>query len=88
MKRLQLFIFTITLLLFQWGTLDHQYHDHDMGEVCDYCISAKSLNDAVSNSVQTIVLNKHIQNPEVLLTSATFTTVSQYYAVRAPPRFS
>ena len=86
MKRLHLFILAITLLLSQWGTIDHVYHDHIAGEACDYCVSAKSFDHAVTSSFQTTALIQQTQRAEVLVQASTSKSVSRYYAVRAPPR--
>lgn len=86
MKNLHLIIFTITLLLSQWGAIDHVYHEHTAGEVCDYCVTAKSFDHAASNSGQTLSLTSQAQQSEMLLQAPTLKSVTRYYAVRAPPR--
>ncbi|MCW8900367.1 MAG: hypothetical protein OQK75_06230 [Gammaproteobacteria bacterium] len=86
MKRLHLIILTITLLLSQWGMIDHVYHDHIASDVCEYCVSAKSFDHAATSSVQSTAIIKQFQNPDVLAQASTAKTVSRYYAVRAPPR--
>lgn len=87
MKHLHLIVLTVTLLLSQWGTIDHVYQEHTAGEVCDFCISAKSLDHAVTSSSQSIALIKQMQRPEILAQASTSKSVTRYYAVRAPPRF-
>lgn len=87
MKRLHIITLAITLLLSQWGTIDHVYHEHTAGEVCDFCISAKSFDHAVTSSSQGIALIKQVQTPEILAQASTSKTVIRHYAVRAPPRF-
>lgn len=87
MKRLHIIALTITLLLSQWGTIDHVYHEHTAGEVCDFCISAKSFDHAVTSSSQDLALIKQVQSPEILAQASTSKTVIRHYAVRAPPRF-
>ena len=86
MKRLHLIILTLTLLLSQWGVIDHVYHEHVAGDVCDYCVSAKSFDHAVTSSFQTTALIFQTQRAEVLVQASTPKSVSRYYAVRAPPR--
>lgn len=76
----------ITLLLSQWGVIDHSFHEHVAGEVCDYCISAKSFDDAITSTEQKFVAHKANQNPVVLLKTADTKTTSYFYSVRAPPR--
>ena len=85
MKRLHFAIIMITLLLSQWGVIDHAFHEHEAGEVCDYCISAKPFDDAVTSSDVIVVPNKQTQTPAVLLKTAHSKTRNHFYSVRAPP---
>lgn len=87
MKHLHLIILTVTLLLSQWGTIDHVYHEHSAGEVCDYCVSTKSFDNAITSSVQTTAVFKQTQQAEILAQASTTRSITRYYAVRAPPRF-
>jgi len=77
----------ITLLLSQWGVIDHAFHEHIAGEVCDYCLSAKSFDDTIPALEQTVAPGVQSQNPEVLLQVVKSKTLSHYYSVRAPPQF-
>ena len=85
MKRLHLIIFTATLLLSQWGSIDHVYTHHAAGEVCDYCVSAKSFDHAVTSSFQNTDVIKQTQPPVVLAQVSIEKNASHYYATRAPP---
>ena len=87
MKSLHIIVLAFTLLLSQWGTIDHVYHEHTAGEVCDFCISAKSFDHAVTSSSQYLALIKQVQSPEILAQASTSKTVIRHYSVRAPPRF-
>lgn len=87
MKRLHLIIIMVTLLLSQWGMIDHAFHEHNAGEVCDYCITAKAVDDAVTSSEKIVVSDKQNQNPDVLLQASNFKTTRHFYSVRAPPQF-
>ena len=87
MKRLHLIILTVTLLLSQWGSIDHVYTHHTAGEVCDYCVSAKSFDHAVISSFQVTHVSKQNQTPVVLAQASIEKIASRYYATRAPPRF-
>ena len=87
MKLIHLIILTVTLLLSQWGTIDHVYHEHTAGEVCDYCVSAKSFDHAVTSSVQTTTVFKQTQQANMLAQASTSQSVTRYYSARAPPRF-
>ena len=86
MKHLHLIVLTVTLLLSQWGTIDHVYHEHIAGDVCDYCVSAKSFDHAATSSFQTTRVIKQTQRAEVLVQASIAKSVSRYYSVRAPPR--
>lgn len=87
MKRLHFIILTVTLLLSQWGSIDHAYHAHKSGEVCDYCIGAQSLDHAVISTVQSIAVVKQTPVQEEQNQTSLTKTFTRYYAARAPPRF-
>ena len=86
MKRLNLIILTVTLLLSQLGSLDHAYSAHHSGEVCDYCVSAPSLDHAVTSSVQTDFSNNASQQHNELTQESLSANAIRFYAARAPPR--
>jgi len=89
MKRLHLIILALFLLLGQLSGFDHFSHDHDheSGEVCDYCLSAQSLDHAVTVSSSLLVADHkpHWQSESVK--SFIANNSIRFYAVRAPPRF-
>ena len=87
MKRLHFTIITITLLLSQWGVIEHAFHEHVAGEVCEYCLTAKSFDDIVLSSDQAVVPAIQSQISEVLFQAAKSETFSHYYSIRAPPQF-
>lgn len=86
MKSLNLLVLAITLLLSQLGTLDHVYSEHQSGEVCDYCISAPSLDHAITNSVQTHFSNNASQQHNEQTQETLSASAIRFYAARAPPR--
>lgn len=86
MKRFKFIILTLTLLLSQMGTLDHVYSEHKSGEVCDFCISVPSLDNALTNSSQTHVSINTTQQHVILAQALHSTNSLRYYAARAPPR--
>lgn len=88
MKRLHYVIFTAILLLSQWGSIDHVYHEHTAGEICDYCIGSQPFDNAVSHSFQSAPFVKQIQQPELLAKGFTSKNITRYYAVRAPPHLA
>ena len=85
MKRLHLIILAITLLLSQMSMLDHAYSEH-AGEVCDYCISAPSLDHALSNTLKTNFSNNATQLLAELAQSSHLISTLRFYTARAPPR--
>ncbi len=85
MKRLNLIILTVTLLLSQMGTLDHAYSEHQSGEVCDYCVNAPSLDHAITSSVQTDFSNNASQQHNELTQESLPANAIRFYAARAPP---
>lgn len=88
MKRFNFVFLSAILLLSQWGSFDHVYHEHVAGEVCDYCISAQPLEHAVTSAVQTVNLTQQTQRLEILTQESASKSVTRYYAVRAPPRLA
>ncbi|MFK5912921.1 MAG: hypothetical protein QM484_00985 [Woeseiaceae bacterium] len=86
MKHFHFLILSIILLLSQWGSIDHIYHAHKSGEVCDYCISAQPLEHAVSSAVQSIAIVKETPVKEEQTQTAYAVSFTRHYAARAPPR--
>lgn len=87
MSRLYLLTFAFIMLLGQWGSLDHAYHQHDTGEVCDYCISSQALDHAIA-PITLLVLTPSFEDfqPEQTEHQIANSHV-RHYTVRAPPRF-
>ena len=86
MKRLNLIILAVTLLLSQMGTLDHAYAEHQSGEACDYCLSLPSLDHAISSSAQANFSNTTTQQHIELAQQSFSANAIHFYAARAPPR--
>ena len=87
MNRLHITIFALILLLGQWGSFDHAYHQHDSGEACDYCLSAQALDHAITPAMPFVFAPSFQQfQPEPIWKHISNSSV-RYYAVRAPPRF-
>lgn len=86
MKKLNFLIFAALLLFSQMGMLDHAYSEHHSGEVCDYCISTPSLDNALTSSTHiNFSLNasqQHVVLAQTIETSDSF----RFYTARAPPR--
>ena len=88
MKSLNFLILAAILLFSQMGMLDHVYSEHHSGEVCDFCISAPSLDNALTHSAHiNISINasqQHIVSVQTVELSNTF----HFYTARAPPRLT
>ena len=88
MKSLNSLILAAILLFSQMGMLDHVYSEHHSGEVCDFCISAPSLDNALTHSAHiNFSINtgqQHVVSEQTIETSNTF----HFYAARAPPRLT
>jgi len=87
MKQLHLIFLTLFLLLGQWSSLEHDYHDHESGEICDYCLNAQPLDHAVTNSVELGISNEPTHQQDELAQEFISKSNIRYYSVRAPPRF-
>jgi len=87
MKQLYLITLTLFLLLGQWSSLDHVYHDHESGMACDYCLSAQPLDHVVPSFSLPEVSEKGSQWPGGLAQKSIIINNISYYSVRAPPRF-
>lgn len=87
MKRLYIPVFVLVLLLTQWGSLAHDYHIHDSGEGCDYCLSAHALDYAISPSGQHFFESSFSQLQPEKVWLRTSKNGFHYYIARAPPRF-
>ena len=86
MNRLNFIILTVTLLLSQLGSLEHAYSEHKAGEVCDYCVSAPSLDHAISGSIAFNFSNNPSQQHNELTQTSLSAKTLRFYAARAPPR--
>jgi len=87
-KLFNLIILALTLLFSQMGMLDHVYSEHHSDEICDYCIAAPSIDNALSNSIQTHFSINTSQQHVVLVQTFHSSTPLRFYAARAPPRIS
>lgn len=87
MNRLHITIFALLLLLGQWGSFDHAYHQHDSGEVCDFCLSAQALDHAISASTPLVFATSfQIFQPRSHQLHTSDNSF-HYFTARAPPRF-
>lgn len=85
MKKLNFLIFAALLLFSQMGMLDHAYSEHHSGEVCDYCISTPSLDNALTSSTHiNFSLNASQQHVVLAQTIETSDSFRFYYCTRTP----
>ena len=87
MKRLLLTFFALIIILVQQGSLEHAYHEHAAGEICDYCLNSKSLDHFTVNSAQPVVHTVSLQWKFEYSHSVILTSHTRYFSARAPPRF-
>lgn len=87
MKRLNLIVLTLFLILGQWSSLEHAFHEHQASEVCDYCLSKKPLEHLAVNSIQTFFPTSIPQWQDELTPQVYLNEKVSYFAARAPPRF-
>lgn len=87
MNRLTPTIFAFILLLGQWGSFDHAYHQHDTGEVCDFCLSAQVLDHAIAPAIHFVFTPSFEVFQANLTKQLSANSTARYYAARAPPRF-
>jgi hypothetical protein len=88
MKRIHLIVFALVLILGQWSSLEHAYHEHNSNEVCDYCLSIKPLDNAATNSAQAFVSNQISHNQDELTSGFIPSNLIRHFSVRAPPLYS
>lgn len=87
MKRLYLPILLLVLLLTQLGSLAHESHIHDSAENCDYCLSAKVLDHAVTPAIQGVIPSSSFQSLAEPAWMGRSEKGFHYYTARAPPHF-
>jgi len=83
MKRLHFIFFALVLLLSQWGSIDHAFHDQD--EVCDICLIAHSLDHGLGTSVGPVFLQPTHQFYIEITHVFTAADSVRFYPARAPP---
>ena len=88
MNRLNFIVLTVTLLFSQLGSLDHAYSEHQVGEVCDYCVSAPPLDNAITSSIAIDFSNNNAQQHNGKFQESFSTKAVRFYATRAPPRLT
>jgi len=86
MKKRILIILTLLVLFGQWANLEHAYHEHSHGEICEYCLSAQPLDHAVVDSANSFTLAKGANTLQTGFKESTPIFNIRYYSSRAPPR--
>lgn len=86
MRQSLITLLAVITLLSQWAWLEHGYHDHDAGEVCEVCVSASGHVAVTPTAPQLPAL--HGSDLPVPVFSTSYTAAApRFYATRAPPRF-
>lgn len=85
MNRQLIIVLTLFLVLTQWGSLEHAYHDHSAGEACDYCSTSKSLDHIVLASSESVVHTVGFQWHDELISQDFYKAHVNYFTARAPP---
>ncbi len=87
MRRLLITLLAVVTLLSQWGWLEHGYHEHDPGEVCEVCLSANGHGQAITPSLPALpAITAITLHNEPLPTQPLTRGAFRLYASRAPPR--
>jgi len=86
MKRRILIILALLVLFGQWANLEHAYHEHTHGEICEYCLSAQPFDHAAVDSANTFTLAAVAHLPETGYIESTPRLNIRYFSSRAPPR--
>lgn len=85
MHRYLITLLAVITLLSQWGWVEHAYHAHDNGEVCEVCLAANALEHTINPSlpllpsIAVFVVSEPL--PQQLLAQYKF----HYYSSRASP---
>ena len=87
MKRLLLTFIAVFILLGQQGSFDHAFHDHEAGEICDFCLHSKALDHFAENAIPTIAHTYHLQQQVEIALAIFYKNHTNYFTARAPPRF-
>ncbi len=85
MKRLLILSISLFLLLGQWGSLEHLYHDHHSGEACDYCLQLKSLDQLGTDTAQNSLMTNRYRSFEQSIPQFISLLSSSFFSIRAPP---
>ena len=78
----------LLVLLAQWGVIEHNYEDHDHGELCHLCLSAASHDETMASSPSAFPASIDT----LFVVHATSYQLPAFrvrrHTIRAPPRFS
>ena len=86
MKRLNLLVLTLFLVLGQWSSFEHAFHEHQESEVCDFCLNKKPLEQLANHTIDTFIPQSISQQHEKLAFELVLNTQASYFSARAPPR--
>lgn len=86
MRRSLITLLIAITLLSQWGWVEHGYHSHDSGDVCEVCVNA-SGHVAVMPTAPPLPPGHESELPVAALYASFTPSTLRYYTSRAPPRF-
>ena len=87
MRQLLLTLLAVITLLSQWGWVEHAYHNHDPGKICEVCLSANAHGHALTPSLPQLPTVSGFIISQQPLQQALVQRSVRYYPTRAPPRF-
>ena len=85
MKRRLLIILAFLVLFGQWANIEHAYHDHIDGGVCEYCLSAQPLDHSLVDCTHAFIVAKTSYLHDAGFNDSTPIITVRYYSSRAPP---
>ena len=86
MRRSLITLLIAITLLSQWGWVEHGYHSHDSGDVCEVCVNASGHVALMPTAPQ--LPHQHGSELPVAAFYHSFNPATpRYYTSRAPPRF-
>ena len=86
MRHILITLLLVLTLLSQWSWVEHGYHEHEEGEICELCINA-SGNAALTSTKIELSNNPNIHVRFVGELDISVLNHPRFYASRAPPLF-
>lgn len=88
MRKPLIILLTLLSLLSQWAWVEHAYHEHDAGEICEICLLGHAQAHAAVPSTLPLTASypEHFERPQHSRQAARPAFTRQN--IRAPPVFS